>query len=118
VLAEADLAVGEQRVVELSDLDLLLIRTEDRIHAINNACPHLKLPLRASTVSEDETIVCRWHESAFDLNTGEIIRWCQALTDEGTVRGMEELGNVSKNRAPMIPFPVRVKDGYIWVSVE
>jgi class 3 adenylate cyclase/nitrite reductase/ring-hydroxylating ferredoxin subunit len=118
VLCESDLPVGEQRVVELSDLDLLLIRTEARVHAVNNACPHLRLPLAPSTVTEDETIVCRWHESAFDLNTGDVIQWCEALTEEGLVRGFEELGNVSKNRAPMVPLPVRLKDGYVWVALE
>ena len=118
VLPEADLPVGGQRLVELPRLDILLVRTERRIHAINNACPHLRLPLLESTVTGDDTIVCRWHESSFDLNTGEIIRWCRALTDDGMVEGSEDLGNLSKNRAPVMPFPVRVHHGYVWVSIE
>ena len=84
----------------------------------SNACPHLRLPLSDSTVTDDETIVCRWHESRFDLNSGEILDWCPALADDGTPKGMEHLGNVSKNRTPMSPLPVRAHDGHIWVAID
>jgi len=118
VLDEAELPVGTTRVVQLDDLDLLLIRTSNRLHAINNACPHLKLPLNDSEVGGDGSITCRWHESCFDLETGEIMAWASALTPEGRSVGWEQLGDVSKNRAPLSVFPVRVADGSVWVSLE
>jgi class 3 adenylate cyclase/nitrite reductase/ring-hydroxylating ferredoxin subunit len=118
VLPEAELPMGHRKVVELDGLDLLILHSKRRIHAINNACPHLKLPLSDSTVTDEETIVCRWHESRFDLSSGEILEWCPALADDGTPKGMEHLGNVSKNRTPMSPFPVRAHDGHIWVAID
>ena len=118
VLDEAELPVGTRRVVELDEFDLLLIHTADRLHAINNACPHLMLPLNDSEVGDDGSITCRWHESCFDLETGEIRQWAGALAADGTALGHEEAGDVSKNRQSLSIFPVRVSEGSIWVSLE
>ena len=118
VLDEAELPIGTRKVVELEEFDLLLIRTTDRLHAINNACPHLMLPLNDSEVGDDDSITCRWHESCFDLETGEIMEWTGALAADGTARGQEHLGDVSKNQRSLSIFPVRVSEGSIWVSLE
>lgn len=118
VLPEAELPVGERRIIERDEFDLLLIRTARAIYAMNNACPHVHLPLKDSEVNEHDVIVCRWHESQFDLRTGEIRAWCAALNPDGTAKGMEIIGNVSKNRAPLKPFPTRITDGYIWVAFD
>ena len=118
VLDEAELPVGTHKVIELEELDLLLIRTADSLHAINNACPHLNLPLNDSEVGDDGSITCRWHESCFDLETGEITRWAAALAADGKPVGAEYLGDVSKNQRPLTIFPVRVSEGSIWVSLE
>lgn len=118
LLPEADLGVGERKVVERPELDILVIRTEDAIHAVNNACPHLNLPFNDSEVTTDGGIVCRWHQSCFDLATGEIRSWCEGLEADGTSQGMEKMGNVSKNRRPMTVLPTRVDDGDIWVALE
>ena len=118
VLNEAELPVGTRKVVELDEFDLLLIRTADRLHAINNACPHLMLPLNDSEVGDDGSITCRWHESCFDLETGEVTKWTDALSPDGRAVGQEYLGDVSKNKRPLSIFPVRVSEGSIWVSLE
>ncbi len=117
VMAEAELPVGERKVVERPEIDLLMIRTEETIHAVNNACPHLNLPLNDSELTADGGIVCRWHRSCFDLTTGEIRKWCEGLADDGTSPGMEALGNIGKNHRPMTILPVRVADGEIWVAL-
>jgi class 3 adenylate cyclase/nitrite reductase/ring-hydroxylating ferredoxin subunit len=118
VLPEAELKAGERRIIERDDFDLLLIRTKKAIYALNNACPHLHLPLRDSELIEPDVIVCRWHESQFDLKTGEIRVWCPALNPDGTPKGYEFAGNVSKNRTPLRPFPARISDGYVWVALD
>lgn len=118
VLPEAELAIGERKVVERPDFDLLLIRGENAVHACNNACPHLKLPLNDSEVTEDGGIICRWHQSCFDLATGEIRSWANALEADGTSKVMPHLGNISKNKEPLAIFPARIADGQIWVALD
>ena len=61
--------------------------------------------------------MCRWHESQFDLQTGEVREWCPLLQPDGTPKGAEYLGDVSKNRAPIKPLPCLVRDGFLWVAL-
>ena len=117
LIKETELPVGARKVIERKEMDIQLIRTEDRIFAINNACPHLNLPLNDSEITEDGTIVCRWHQSHFDLETGETRNWCDGLQGDGTSKGQEHLGNISKNKRPMTIIPVRIEDGDIWVAL-
>ena len=118
VLPEAELPVGERRIIQRDDFDLLLIRTGQATYALNNACPHLHLPLKDSEVIEPDVIVCRWHESRFDLKTGEVRAWCGALNPDGSPKGFEFVGDVSKNRKPLKPFPTWIADGFIWVALD
>jgi class 3 adenylate cyclase/nitrite reductase/ring-hydroxylating ferredoxin subunit len=118
VLPEAELPMGERIIVTRDDFDLLLIRTTQAIYALNNACPHLHLPLKDSEIIEPEVIVCRWHESRFDLKTGEVRAWCAALNPDGSPKGFEFVGDVSKNRTPLKPFPARIADGFVWVALD
>lgn len=131
-VAEDALAVGERCMLELEDCDVVIARGADAFYAFDNACPHLKLPLYArrvpsgqeqkvpaeSTITEDCGLVCRWHQSCFDLQTGEIRTWCTALNADGTSPGFEFLGDVSKNRDRLTLYPCRVQDGHLWISLE
>ena len=104
------------------------LKKGDQIFAFNNACPHLKLPFfepkqaasgpPPSRIDDGAVIKCRWHESRFDLTTGEIVSWCAALDDSGMSRGMEMLGDISKNRAPLNLIPWREEAGDIWLAVD
>ena len=67
---------------------------------------------------EDGTLVCRWHISSFDLHSGEISGWGKNLNPDGTSPGMEHLGDLSKNQAPLEVLPVRVENGDIWVALN
>lgn len=133
VFGDEELGDGERRVLEFDDCYVVVLRRADSFVAFNNACPHLHLPLfehqetsgggdspaaAASSLTDDLGIVCRWHQSCFDLQTGEIRSWCEKLNQDGTTPGMEYLGDISKNRARLQIFPCRVHDGYVWVSLD
>jgi class 3 adenylate cyclase/nitrite reductase/ring-hydroxylating ferredoxin subunit len=129
---ESELNVGERRILNLEKCDVVVYRGPNGYVAFNNACPHLHLPIfdrappqaehsghlpPASTVTDDLGIVCRWHQSCYDLQTGEIRSWCPKLNDEGLSPGWEFIGDVSKNRAPLEIFQCRVADGQVWVAM-
>ncbi len=137
---EDDLALNEWRIVPMDDYDMIVVRGSDGFYAFNNACPHLHFPLfeyRAlaessihggsgstapvdpcSTFTKDRGVVCRWHESCFDLQTGEIRDWAPTLQDDGTSSGAKHLGNISKNRTKLTVYACRIHDGYLWASFE
>jgi class 3 adenylate cyclase/nitrite reductase/ring-hydroxylating ferredoxin subunit len=126
---------GARRVFEFDRFDLAVLRKGDKYFAFNNSCPHLHAPFfekrdlavivtptgrvvpRDSQVTDDLGLVCRWHESCFDLQTGETRTWAPRLQADGTSKGWEHLGDLSKNRAPIKPLPCLVKDGVLWVAL-
>lgn len=129
---ENELGVGERRILNLEQCDIVVYRGPNGFVAFNNACPHLHLPIfdrsppraehaghlpPASTVTDDLGIVCRWHQSCYDLQTGEIRTWCATLNAEGLSPGWEFIGDISKNRASLEIFQCRVADGQLWVAL-
>ncbi|HEY3281753.1 MAG TPA: Rieske (2Fe-2S) protein [Armatimonadota bacterium] len=64
-----DLGPGGCLVVQLEGLTLALFRVEDRVHAVDNRCPHLGFPLSRGSVC-DGILTCPWHHARFDLESG------------------------------------------------
>jgi class 3 adenylate cyclase/nitrite reductase/ring-hydroxylating ferredoxin subunit len=140
LLAEDDLAVDERRIVAMDDRDVVVLHRDDGYYAFNNACPHLNLSLFEprdlaegalgnyagtdtvrpinSTITEDRGVVCRWHESCFDLQTGEVRAWATRLQEDGTSPGQEYLGDVSKNRAKLTVYGTRIHEGFLWIALD
>ena len=121
---------GEPKVLEFPGLYAVLLKKGSEVFAFNNACPHLKLPLfdqtlsatgpakSASRVDDNGVISCRWHESRFDLASGAIVGWCEALNDDGISSTMPMLGDISKNRAPLNLIPLREEGDHIWLALD
>ena len=120
VLNEDELPAGGRKLVEMEAFDLLVIRSGENVFALNNACPHLRFPLVDSDVTEEGLLVCKWHQSCFDMFTGDIKAWCPGLDPDGTTKDLrlKPLGNVSKNQTSLVIFPARVEEGKIWVALE
>ncbi|HEV8584236.1 MAG TPA: adenylate/guanylate cyclase domain-containing protein [Methylomirabilota bacterium] len=130
---------GQRRVFEFDAFDLVVLRRGERYYACNNSCPHMRLPFfekrdpvktgviktsagveipRDSRLTEDLGLLCRWHQSCFDVQTGEPRTWATTLQADGTSKGLEHVGDVSKNRTSMKPWPCLVKDGVLWVAFD
>jgi nitrite reductase/ring-hydroxylating ferredoxin subunit len=112
VLREGDLAEGERRVVEVDDRPLLLVQHQGEIYAVARSCPHLRLSLERGTITDDGAIVCPWHHSAFDLESGDVKEWSPWPPGLGRV-----LGTVSREKT-LTTFPTRREDGHIWVNLS
>jgi len=72
---------------------------------------------RDSTLTDDLGLVCRWHETCFDVQTGAVRTWTPTLQTDGTSPGWEFIGDISKNRSPITPLPCLVQDGALWVAL-
>ncbi|TQS26842.1 Rieske 2Fe-2S domain-containing protein [Microbispora sp. KK1-11] len=94
VLAERDLTDNRPHRVRAGDVDVVLVRADGRIHALENACPHLGGPLSQGWL-RDGSITCPWHGSEFELRSGESLNGPAV--------------------APAPCFQTRVRDGWIEV---
>ncbi len=72
VLDDRELQEGELHCVGANGVPVVLARTDGRIHALANTCSHLAGPLCEGTL-RDGGVVCPWHGSRFDLETGEVL---------------------------------------------
>ena len=135
-------SLAEWRIIEVAGLDVVVARlADDTYHAFNNACPHLHLPMfdrrtclkegdigintntglprpLRSDFTEDRGLICRWHHSCFDLQTGEIRDWAPVLNEDGTTTGWEFLGDVSRHQTQLEIYPCRVSEGSVWLALS
>ena len=69
VLSEDELWIGEMLPVNVGSRRLLVLRTERGVHAYEDRCPHLGVPLSRGTLQEN-TLTCSAHHFQFDADTG------------------------------------------------
>ena len=105
------LAPGTRQVIKLEQRSLLLLNESGNIYAVDSICPHMKLPLKKSKITADGTIVCPWHRSEFNLETGNVKNWCPFPPVVGNV-----LGKISTEKTLGV-FPTRIEDGQILVDL-
>lgn len=97
VLAESCLEPGTQRVVRIGSHRILLVRTQDKVFAVQDLCPHALLPLVGAEIS-GACITCPRHGARFDLITGKPLN--HTTTESINI------------------YPVRIKDGNIQIALE
>ena len=90
---------------------VLVINHKGKIYVMAPACPHMQLPLKRGKIN-DETIICPWHHSSFDLNSGEVKRWAPFPPGLGKV-----LGALSKEK-PLPLYSTKIDKGDIWVALK
>lgn len=104
VLKEDELSYGEMRRVEAGGAGILLSRARDgRVCAIAATCNHFSGPLQEGE-REGDTVVCPWHNSRFDLCTGQALEgpavFPQAIYEtrvrDGNIEVMANPENVQK----------------------
>ncbi|OQV15949.1 hypothetical protein BV898_09871 [Hypsibius exemplaris] len=63
----------DKQIVKLNAMEIGLLRYGNKIHAVQNVCPHQAGPLAMGDIEEVNgrvCITCPWHHWKFDLHTG------------------------------------------------
>ena|SRR3990167_7516754 len=107
-----DLQQQQRIVCTIEAHKILFIWHEDAVFAIQSQCPHLKLPLKKGTITEQCTIICPFHKSEFDLNTGHVECWSKWPPVIGPL-----LGKLSTPHALTI-YPTRIQNECIEVEIK
>lgn len=109
VLPVGEVPENARKVVEVGDYKVLVIHTDGRFIAVDNRCPYMYLPLKNGKL-EDHAIVCPFHHSAFDLETGNVKEWSPWPPVVG-----KALGAIAREKALPV-FEIMEKDGWLWIA--
>jgi len=109
---EEQLREGERRLAQADMRRVLVLRFKEKVYAIESNCPHMRYPLKDGRISEDGGIICPFHHSAFDLETGDVKEWAPWPPGIGPV-----FGALVRKRV-LVTFPAKVENGFIWVSPQ
>lgn len=72
-VAEDELAEGKPVCVRAGDVDVMIVRDADGLHALDDHCTHRGAPLHEGEVA-DGCVICPWHGSRFRLADGSIVQ--------------------------------------------
>ncbi len=96
IAAESDVPPGNCRGFSVEGKEVGLFNVDGEFYAIDNVCPHRGAPLSDGRM-EGSHVVCPWHGWAFDVRGGGLV--------------------MDPNRCQIV-FPVKKRDGEIFVDVE
>jgi nitrite reductase (NADH) small subunit len=100
------------KVFTVAGRSIGLIKSNGKVHAVRNVCPHRGAPVCSGTFKgtmlpsdpgtfvfglDDRILQCPWHGWEFDLNTG------RTLCDHGNKK--------------LVLYPVTVKEGAVYVDL-
>jgi nitrite reductase/ring-hydroxylating ferredoxin subunit/uncharacterized membrane protein len=83
VMEEADLPESRMIRVLINEQPVMLVRRENRVYAISERCSHMGGPLSEGKLLSDNSVVCPWHGSRFDLEDGKVIDGPSAYSQAG-----------------------------------
>jgi nitrite reductase/ring-hydroxylating ferredoxin subunit len=97
-LGVAELQGDALREVTVDGEAVLLSRVGGRVCAIHGRCTHMGGPL-AEGAREGDTVVCPWHASRFELESGDVLDG-PAVFDQPRFEARERDGRIELRRAP------------------
>ena len=72
ILKLSELALHSKRRIQLEKHVLCILRTNDKIYAFDDHCPHRGGALSEGTFA-DNCISCPWHHAKFDLKENTVV---------------------------------------------
>jgi nitrite reductase/ring-hydroxylating ferredoxin subunit len=102
--------------VKTKDVNLVLVKLGGMVHALENRCPHLGLPIGRGKIEHGE-IVCPFHGSRFSLVTGQNTDWVSAVAGVKIPAWSRALLSLGRKPQPVRTFPVSVEGQDVYVDV-
>ena len=70
----SDIKVGKIQSFDFDGEEVIIINTGDEIIALSGICPHADAPMVEGLLNQKKTTIeCPWHNSIFDLTSGDIL---------------------------------------------
>jgi nitrite reductase/ring-hydroxylating ferredoxin subunit len=110
-----DWAVGELKSVDAGGKTIVVGRTDDGFCGVVGKCPHLGLPIGGGKMVGD-TITCPWHNSRFNMCTGENLDWAPGLVGVRMPSWSRPILAMGKKPTPIQTFKIFEDDGALFVE--
>ena len=111
-IALSELQQKSRITTVVGNVKILFIWHNDKVHAVQPQCPHLKLPLGKGKINDDNEITCPFHHSRFDLCTGEVKCWSEWPPLVGDL-----LGKLSKPKKLMV-YQTKIEGDKVLVEID
>jgi nitrite reductase/ring-hydroxylating ferredoxin subunit len=95
------------KAMSIQGNNILVCRSNDRLFALDNSCPHRGASLSKSELKETK-IICYMHDFEFDLNNGKLVHIPNKWKDQN--QNWIQSDN-------LLLFPISEKDGEIYVRL-
>jgi nitrite reductase/ring-hydroxylating ferredoxin subunit len=107
--------------VSLGSGACLLFRTEGRVRAVNQRCPHLGVPLRAQDINAEGVVTCWFHGAQFEGASGDVLR--PPLSKDWQRKIPLGFGTVAAAVIPnkckaLASYAVEIRGSAIWVDTR
>ena len=116
----SDFADGQLHTVDADGTSVAVGLAGDSLCAARNRCPHMGFPLTKGPGGlryDDGQVVCPWHNSRFDLATGENLDWTPGFAGIDMPRWSRRLIALGKKPAPLTTYAVTVEGDDVFVEL-
>jgi len=116
----SDFADGQLHSVDADGTTVVVGMVDGTPYAARNRCPHLGLSLTkgpGGTHFTDGEITCPWHNSRFNLCTGENLDWAPGFAGHDMPQWSRRLIALGRRPAPLTTYAVTVEGEDVFVEV-
>lgn len=119
--AVADFPVDEAVRVKAGETNVVVVRKGDgQVCVVLDKCPHAGLSLTKGPRGgyEDGVLTCPWHNSKFDVCTGENLDWVPGIAGVRAPSWSRRFLALGKQPTGLDVLPVSVQDGELLVDLD
>ena len=116
----AELSDGELHTVDAGGTTVIVGLAGDSLCAARNRCPHLGLSLTRGPGGvryDDGVVTCPWHNSRFDLGSGENLDWAPGFAGREMPSWSKRLIALGRKPAPLATYAVSIDGDDVYVEV-
>jgi nitrite reductase/ring-hydroxylating ferredoxin subunit len=119
--ALAEFADGSLSAVTVDGHALIVARDGEQVHVAVNRCPHLGFSLTRGPGGlryADGVVQCPWHNSRFNVCTGENLDWASGFAGRAAPKWSRRLIGLGRTPRNLTTVPARVEDGRVVADLD
>ncbi len=116
----ADFADGKLHAVDAAGTSVVVGLARDSLCAARNRCPHLGFSLTKGPGGlkyADGQVVCPWHNSRFDLASGDNLDWAPGFAGRDMPRWSRKMIALGKKPSALTTYDVTVEGDDVYVEI-